>query len=291
MGQRARSRPRSERGDPPASRGGVPSLGPPDSPTSYSELIRLLALRLPSLANLLASGEASRAGQLRALLGGARLRGLEELHVHLHRLEDQFARRHPIVAGLIRRSRADFEAALEATLSGYTSEVADAMRDVSEVELLLLDFSLDPARIMEWRTLSRRDRLRQFRPAVIRERLRAAGIGRFAGNAGEDTDYRAHSEALHVSPFTPVIARREPRGSGRDDPWDADAGFWEMFEHARRLIIATDALRASLKIRPLRAVAPSLRHLKDFRDAWDRTQEMQAIYIALLMATLEGEGH
>ncbi len=54
------------------------------------------------------------------------------------------------LAFLVTRSAADFETATEATLSGYLSVAVDAMRDVMEIENLLLDFAVSPAHIDEW---------------------------------------------------------------------------------------------------------------------------------------------
>lgn len=72
-------------------------------------------------------------------MDGARFQGLDELlqaftaNPTLHR-----------IARLIHRSRADLETATEAILSGYVAVVADAMRDVMEIENLLLDFAVNP---------------------------------------------------------------------------------------------------------------------------------------------------
>ena len=54
------------------------------------------------------------------------------------------------VAFLVERVKADYQTALEATLSGYQGVAADAMRDVMEIECLLLDFAANEGSANEW---------------------------------------------------------------------------------------------------------------------------------------------
>ena len=250
-------------------------------------LVRLEDNR-PRLVRALIQAEANRVEHLSNLAGGARFKGLEELLLHLDAIEEYFRESEPLqnLAFLVRRTTSDIETALEATLSGYLSVAADAMRDVMEIEMLLLDFALDWTRVDEWLTANRRERLRHFRPAVLRERLRAAGAGRF-GSPSDDVDYRAHSEALHVSP------RRSPIQPGLADPghgFGHDMGFWEIYEHARRVLIAIDGCIeccARMGDRTLKPNPAPTSALSSFEDGWQRTQEMQTIFVALIQATLE----
>ena len=54
------------------------------------------------------------------------------------------------MAFLVERAEADFQTAIEATLSGYQGVAADAMRDVMEIECLLLDFAVNGGGADEW---------------------------------------------------------------------------------------------------------------------------------------------
>jgi hypothetical protein len=178
------------------------------------------------------------------------------------------------------RARGDFQTALEATLSGFHSVAHDAMRDVMETEFLLREFYHEPKHIGEWLHCTPKQRNEGFRPGLLRQR-HARRIGKEPQDLGEASDYRAHSTFLHVSPY------RNPFGgpglADSDVPFAADSCFWEIFEHARRLVFVAHRLR--------RKVAPHLksprgpeRGLKHLRDAWQRTQQMQAVFLALLEA-------
>lgn len=222
-------------------------------------------------------------------MGGARFKGLDELLRHLDKLLQAFIADPKLgrIAFLIHRSRADLETAIEATLSGYVAVAADAMRDVMEVENLLLDFAVNPVHIDEWLTADRKTLLGKFGPARVRDRLHAVGEGRYAATA-ESVDYRAHSAALHVNPHQDLVASR---GFSTEQGWAGDAGFWEIFEHTRRLRRAIQRLTGVL--RPGSAADQIAgQELTDVQDAWQRTQELQASYIALLetIAKTQTEG-
>lgn len=247
--------------------------------SSYGTTLGELAVVLPSLAAALERAERHRARNTASLVGGARFKGIEELLRHLDELHQAFAG-DPVLqrlAFLIHRSHADLETATEATLSGYVAVAADAMRDVMEIENLLLDFAVNPAHIDEWLTADRRTLVNKFGPAKIRDRLHAAAEGRYAATA-ESIDYRAHSATLHVGPYRSPVAER---GFSTEQGWGGDAGFWEIFQHMRRLRRAIQRLTGVLA--PGSAVDQLAgRALADVEDAWRRTQEMQAIYVALL---------
>lgn len=249
--------------------------------SSYGATLDELATRLPHLSATLRRAEQQRARCAASLMGGARFKGLDELLRHLDELLQAFTADPTLcrIAFLIHRSRADLETATEATLSGYVAVAADAMRDVMEIENLLLDFAVTPAHIDEWLTANRKTLLGKFAPARVRDRLHSAGEGRYAATA-ESVDYRAHSAVLHVGPYRDLIAAR---GFATEQGWAGDAGFWEIFEHTRRLRHAIKRLTGVLT--PGSAVDEiAAQELTDVQDAWRRTQEMQAIYVALLEA-------
>ncbi len=64
---------------------------------------------------------------------------------------------------------------LEMLLSGLLASAIDAMRDVMEIELLLLDFTATPANGERWSTAGNDERWNRFRPGAIRRRLSTWG--------------------------------------------------------------------------------------------------------------------
>lgn len=245
--------------------------------SSYDAALTELATRLPRLAAALRRAEQQRVRVAVPRLHGARLKGLDELLRHLDEVHQAFTANAALsrIAYLIHRSRADLETATEATLSGYVAVVADAMRDVMEIENLLLDFAVNPAHIDEWSIPDRKTRLRKFDPAKVRARLHAAGDDRYSAT-GASPCYQVHSETLHVSPSD---VSWFPRGCAADDELASDIGFWEIFEHARRLLHAIQRLTGALA--PGSAVDEIAgQELVDVQDAWRRTQDMQEIVVA-----------
>lgn len=153
------------------------------------------------------------------------------------------------------------------------------MRDVMEIEYLLLDFVVHPDHIVRWLEGDRRTRLREFQPDTIRTRLREAGLPPYSDEDWEPLDYRAHNEALHVTPQVPLLSARgieaDPEGSML-----SDAGFIEMFRHGWQLLRALEMLLIARNLQPARS--EPLVPLDDFLDARDRTGEMQVIIIAMI---------
>jgi hypothetical protein len=210
-----------------------------------------------------------------AYAAGARLRGIDQVLGFLEAAEQTFAAGPPLMAdsrGLIARAHADFVIALDATLGGFLSVAQDAMRDVLEIEMLLLDFVVEPDRLDRWLADTRRS---EFKPVVVRKRLEAAGVGEVTSSVF-GADYSAHSETLHVNPKRLPFGGKEARNEGVE----LDAGFWEMLEHGRRLLIAIQAiqLRAS-DSDELEPLGP----LDEFWDAHKRVMEMQDMVIGLML--------
>ncbi len=136
---------------------------------SYGELVGKLSQTLPRLADRLGRAERLRIRRLAFLMeGGVRLSGLEEWLERMHQVADawEVEPRIAALAPLVHRGIGDYEAAIESSLSGYPAVALDAMRDVMETELLLLDFYLDTARVTEWLQADRRTRLRRFGPGA-----------------------------------------------------------------------------------------------------------------------------
>jgi hypothetical protein len=253
---------------------------------SYDSVLARLAGERPRLAAALLQPERQRARQAASLLTGARFKGLEELLRHLDDLGRAFEADSALsrLSFLVGRSAADFETAVEATLSGFLAVASDAMRDVMEIENLLLDFAVQPGRIDDWLTADQKTLRSKFGPGAVRDRLHAAGEAPYATTAGS-LDYKAHSAALHVGPHQHPVAAK---GFSADRGWEGDAGFWEIFEHARRLRRAIRRVTGTLATDSL-ADQLAARDLGDVQDAWQRTQEMQAIYLAILKASAEAQ--
>jgi len=250
-------------------------------PDEYSSLLIELARDLPRVAAPLRRAEANRRQKLLSYLRGARFKGVEELLLYLDRVAEIFAgdNRLERAAGLIERLIRDFETAVEATLSGYTGVMSDAMRDVIEIERLLLDFAVEPERLDLWFEADSETRWEKFRPERVRKRLEARGAGEIASSVNR-ADYAGHSQAVHVTPSPPLVGNR---GLEREDTgFFADAGFWEIFEHGGRALVAITAVRMALT-----GDDDQLAPLDRFRDARTRTQEMQDIALAMLLGPSE----
>jgi hypothetical protein len=235
------------------------------------------------LAPALRRADRARARNLRTFMAGARLRGLNELVEHLDTVRRTFTENTSAspLSFLIARAAADYETALEATLSGYNSVAADAMRDVMEIELLLLDFTRDPSQLQRWLGASLDEIRRHFSPGVVRRRLHAARVAPFT-ESSVSIDYKAHSIALHVGSHTLFLAEKGLSGEG---PFLNDIGFIEMMEHGRRLVMAIEGCWTSLVGGDL-PFAP-IDSLENFRQAWERTQEMQGMIMAIYGASLQ----
>jgi hypothetical protein len=249
----------------------------PQSRDDYFGALAELRAIAPRAAAGLEQAAQTRLAGVTQLLGGARLAGVNDLLLYLDEMAARYDAHDELrrIAFLVRRFAADFETALEATLSSYVGVAADAMRDVLEVEYLLLDFATDPARLDLWLGGSEPH---SFQPRELRKRLRQAGVSEFTSSVLEGADYAAHSAALHVSPREPLIGRK-----GRaSDPLERDSGFWEMFEHGRRAAFALEACGLAFAGDGWNGREGEGPGLSRVADAHARTQEMQTMYVAMV---------
>ncbi len=258
---------------------------PEESKDSYADLIERLAENAPRVAAGIRASEETRRRTLAQYLPGMRLQGLDNLFEFLDHNAEVYDANTELakIAFLIRRVRDDFETASEATLSGYVGVASDAMRDVLEVECLLLDFALNNDHLDLWLTSGDEGeavRRKKFAPRHVRARLQEAGVEEFSRSV-EGLDYKAHSAALHVSPQTPMIGHK-----GRtEDGWAIDSGFWEMFEHGRRIIEAIMVCRVGFGAEP--GDDDDEPRGDRFAGAYERTREMQEMFMAMVEAPMQ----
>ena len=244
---------------------------------NYLDLLADVKKTLPRVGAALASANAAREWSLRGYAGGARLRGLEQLYEYLERseqllTESMWARD---FAFLVRRIRTNFDVALESTLSGHVSSALEAMRDVLEIELLLRDFTAFPDHASEWLSASERDRSKRFGAAELRRRQRSIG---HHWSESDESDYRGHSMALHV---TPSHAPFNTKRSGEQILFGVDMGFWDMFDHARRIVVVLDTMFTERQIGPKPVCDPN-RDLSALKAGWACTLHIQRIFTSLL---------
>lgn len=254
----------------------------------YDTLLASLAEGQPLLSADLGKANVQRAARLATYLGGARLKGLEQLTRYLLLAEESYSANEATAqfAFLVRRVRADFQTALEAALSGFGAVASDAMRDVMEIEALLLLFAVDSGSGVQWLTCDSKTRRNQFPPVKVRARLSKAGIPPFSNDGFEPVDYRAHSESLHVTPGeTPLTSKGLTYG--HDGLFD-DLPFVEMFEHGNRAMAAIEMFRI-VRQNINRDDYTPLSARDEFDEAYQRTSQMQVIILAFFTAPAELE--
>lgn len=254
-----------------------------------ASILRGLAESHPKTAAHLLTAHSNRKKRLARLLGGARLSGYEELIAHLEELEPVFEKGRKLrpISFLVGRAKGDFHTAMEAALSGFHTVAHDAMRDVMEIEFLFREFRYEPQHIDEWVSCTSKERNDKFRPALLRQR-HANRLAKQPQDLAEATDYKGHSMFLHVSPHPNPFG-----GPGLGEsllPFADDSCFWEIFEHGRRVLLAAHRLRRKVA-RHLKSPHGPERGLRKFRDAWRRTQQMQAILLALMEAAGQSGQH
>ena len=211
-----------------------------------AQLLSLVKQEFPRLGDFLTTAAENRTINLATHMGdavnkrfpGSYLRGLAELFEYLDVVFAAF-QREPLltsIAFLISRARSDFEVAFEAILSGLNSVVLDSMRDVMEVEYLLREFSHDLSLIAVWLNSDSSARTSKFSPARLRQR-QAKRLGKAPRNVLEKFEYKIHSESLHVVPPSELNDHASKGFSKAPRIEGLEFGFWEIFEHAYRLVL------------------------------------------------------
>ncbi|MET7388304.1 hypothetical protein ACFYPT_04230 [Streptomyces sp. NPDC005529] len=199
--------------------------------TPYMSRLKDMAKDAPRVALSLAAAQARRQANLTRLAGDIRFAGIDELLARTQAVIKAFEETSEFsrIVFMIERARDDFATALEAALSGYFAVASDSMRDVMEIQHLLMDFAVHPEHADEWLTTDEKARWNRFSPGAVRKRLKAAGIGNF-GDKAVSMDYKGHSMALHVSPVRLI---NSGNGMVGENSFLNEAGFWEIFDHAR----------------------------------------------------------
>lgn len=200
---------------------------------------------------------------------GSVLPGFDQVLAHSETLENYFES-HPNLTRLtflIARARADFEIALEALLVGRQSVVADSMRDVMEIELLLRDFTARPGHLDTWLTTDDRERWKRFAPKEVRRRLANDAYPGKGFDLPEADEYAVHSAGLHPSPELHPYREKERDPTMHEGKALLEAG--EILEHGTRLFLAVEGL---LNVFPSEHDAPpaaaELDLLMASRDHW-----------------------
>lgn len=255
---------------------------------SYGTVLKDLQSQCPRLAQRLFDADKTRTERTALMREGVRFAGLDELLLKLDEMQSAWASDPQLanIAFLITRATAAFETAVEAGLSGFPAVAADAMRDVMEIELLLLDFYLEPSQIDAWLNLPPARRRREFSPARVRGRVMRSGLAAVASTTDINSDYSMHSEMLHVNPRPSPLPFMRRGYLADNDILSRDASFIEIFEHARRVGNAALLLAARLSPESV-AEAVSRDPLPKFALAHSRTQDILRQFMTALAEASE----
>lgn len=247
---------------------------------SFEATLSEVSARLPNIGSFLAATHSNRAENLRRYSEDARLKGVDELLGHLKRVHSSLvsAGHQEDLGFIVERSIADFEVALEAGLSGLLNLAHEAMRDVMEIEFLLREVAAVPEHLDQWLNATP-DELRTNFSANRLRQLHANRLGIDVTELPEHTDYKGQSIALHFTPWTNPMTRK---GLVREDlTFGSDMAFWELFFHARRFLFALHEVLAQPRFEGVTNPDPET-DLPLVRDAFERTQEMQILFFALM---------
>lgn len=252
-----------------------------DALPEYDEMLRQVLGLAPRVGGSLIRAHRNRIRELNRYLNadpltkhfpGSYMAGLEEVCAALEATATAYHRSAMLkgIAFLISRVRADFDAAVDATLAGFNGVVLDTMRDVMEVQYLLSDFRRDPRRITGWVSADRETILKEYSPASLRRR-QAAALGLRPEELPDAAEYRLHSEGLHVSPSF-VLDDLAPKGFTRaPSPRGPEFAFAEIFEHGRRVLLAAHDLGVSIE--GANWAGPDARvAMPEAAKAWERTR-------------------
>jgi len=121
-----------------------------------------------------------------------------------------------------------------------------------------------------------------FSPRAVRKRLQKAGVKYTDPKAPASIDYKAHSQALHVNPWPNLLAGR---GISRGDFLTDDVFWWEVYEHARQLLLAIESLRGlpGYDWDDL----PAMAALGKVKKGHELAMAMQHVYLALVKVVAE----
>lgn len=253
--------------------------------TYMSLLMKMAEDGAPVPALVLATADARRQRNLKRLAGDIRFAGINELFTRLSEIGQAFAETPELskITFMIQRAHADFMTALEATLSGYFAVASDAMRDVLEIEYLLMDFAIHPGHAADWLTTDDKGRMKRFAPARVRERLQAAGVVNF-GDKAVSMDYKGHSMALHVSP---VQLMNSANGIVSERSWLNEAGYWEIFDHGSALLKALRLL-VERTAPGTQAEAVFKKDFTAFNEAKAKADGLKRVWISVAEAATKG---
>jgi hypothetical protein len=252
--------------------------------TSYDELLSSIEGKLPDLHRILSAFQAGRSRRLSQYANGARLSGADELLRHLHLIEASLRKHDSDLGFLVARAIGDFEIAVEAAVSGMLCVAHDSMRDVMELEFLLREFTAEANQLDRWLHADQATLKTEFSPNRMRQR-EANRLGIPVRDLAGHADYKGHSLALHVTPSRSPLTRK---GLVEDSDllFGSDMAFWELFFHARRFVFALHELLNHPRFAGILNPDPSAA-LPKVASAYERTQEMQAMFFALLRAIPE----
>jgi len=236
---------------------------------------RSLPDTVPNIAEILKKAHQNRTAILNTRARGIRLAGLDEWLGYLKDLEVEFTRpRLAPIKFLLARVCSDYEAAIEATLSGFPCVVFDSMRDVMEVDLLLQDFAADPEQVKLWLEADSKKLMYDFAPKHLRKR-KAKRLGVDDPRKLPDSrDYAGHCHALHVQPRTFPHERRGLIEVGH--PALDDFCFWEMLGHALGLCATFRDLITALAPGSTVAADP-IQRLPKLHEAYSRVRDWNSL--------------
>jgi hypothetical protein len=163
------------------------------------------------------------------------LRGIDDLLAYLDHARQKIESSQDLseLRLFVARAQEDIEVGVVAVFNGMIAVAVDACRDIMEMEMLLREFVAEPSLVEKWYTKDERERLRYFRPALLREK-RAKREGVDVKGLQDSVDYSNHSAGLHVSPIEMLWRRgvvEKPR------PWlESDFAIAEIIDHSGRFI-------------------------------------------------------
>lgn len=122
------------------------------------------------------------------------LRGIDAVLAYLDR-QLRLAENNDKLEGLrlfIARAQEDIGVAIVASFDGMIGVAVDACRDMMELEMLLREFTAEPALLALWLSCDENERRRKFRPILLRQR-QANREGVNIRDLQDSEDYGTHS--------------------------------------------------------------------------------------------------